>query len=220
MTGRIVLFEGHRHETAQQLLPWLLNGRLEGDERAWVAQHVDGCRACRDDLETLRLLQAHCRQADVAADAADAAGSDAGWRRLRPRLKHAAGDGSWRRLSPRWTPGAHWMGWAVAAQALAILMLGLAVWRQSAEPAAPYRTLGRTPASSDGRLVVMFDAGLTEARLRALVTGAGARIVDGPNATGAYVLAVPADRLTAALATLRAAPDVRLVQSLGPERAQ
>jgi len=65
--------------------------------------------------------------------------------------------------------------------------------------------------------VVVFDPGIDEARLRALLRASEARIVDGPNDAGAYVLAVPAARVAAVRTALRAAPGVRLVESLAPE---
>ena len=42
----------------------------------------------------------------------------------------------------------------------------------------------------------------------------GARLVDGPTATDAYLLNVPAERQAAALAGLRASPTVVLAESL------
>lgn len=68
----------------------------------------------------------------------------------------------------------------------------------------------------EARLVVMFDPSLTENQLRALVQGNGARIVDGPGDTGAYVLAVPQPRAGQALAALRHAQGVRMVARLTP----
>src|SRR6185436_6539717 len=37
------------------LLPWLLNGTLNGDERRQVLQHLSTCETCRQDLADTRL---------------------------------------------------------------------------------------------------------------------------------------------------------------------
>ena len=47
-----------------------------------------------------------------------------------------------------------------------------------------------------------------------VVRASGARMVDGPTVTDAYVLSVPAAKATDALARLRAEPSVRLAQPL------
>jgi hypothetical protein len=61
----------------------------------------------------------------------------------------------------------------------------------------------------------MFDPSITEAELRGVVSGLGARVVDGPTATHAYVLEVPAARLDSAVAKLRSERSVRFAEPLG-----
>jgi anti-sigma factor RsiW len=217
VNARILLFEGRRHAEARRLLPWLVNGRLDDDARTWVEQHVAGCSDCRREVEELRLLRSsYLRGDDVAVDDANMADADAGWRRLCPRL-NPTGAGRERPWRGRW-PDPHWLA-ALAAQSAAIVVLGILLWRQPT-PQAAYRTMGSTPAATTGTLVVLFDPHLAEARLRALVRSNDARIVDGPNATGAYVLAVPLRRVAQVRDALRVAPGVILVESLGPEQPQ
>lgn len=231
MNGRILQFEGHRHGEAQRLLPWLVNGRLDADEQAWVEQHVAGCSECRREYDAQRALQTAWLQSDDAAtDGVDAKGmdangmwsaADAGWHRLRPRLQppQVVQESIQLPLHRQWPQRPRWMGWALAAQALMITVLGAALWRlPSVTPS--YRTLGTAPAAAAGNLVIVFDPHLDEGRLRGLLRASEARIVDGPNAAGAYVLAVPAPRLAMVRDTLRAAPGVTLVATLGPERKQ
>ncbi len=64
-------------------------------------------------------------------------------------------------------------------------------------------------------IAVMFDPAITEAELRRVVTGAGARIVDGPTTTHAFVLEVPAARSDEAVRKLRAERLVRFAEPLG-----
>lgn len=211
MSGRVLPFEGSAHDEAQRLLPWLANGRLEDRERARVSAHLDGCVECRREADALRGLHAHCQQAPrPAVDA------DAGWRRIQARLQQE------RRLpqaqAARWWQGlrGRWQPVLLAAQGALLLACGLVLWRHEAPgaraQAAAFRTLG--DASPSGRLVVVFDGQLREARLRRLLQASGARIVDGPNDAGAYTLAVPAARVATVRDALRTSPDVLLVESL------
>jgi len=230
VSGSILPFEGRRHAEAQRLLPWLLTGRLEDDERAWLEAHVSGCGDCRNELEQLRVLRDACAQVeDAHADAGVAvfgearpgdAGSpeaDRGWRRLRPLLQpsRTLREHAWRAPAAR---RPRWLRWAVAAQAATLAALAFALW----QPPAParYRTLGATPPAATGNLVIAFDPHLDEADLRRLLLASQARIVDGPNDAGAYVLSVPSARLPMVRDALRAAPGVTLVAALGPASRQ
>jgi hypothetical protein len=245
VSGSILPFEGRRHAEAQRLLPWLLTGRLEDDERAWLEAHVSGCGDCRNELEQLRVLRDACAQAEGAqaegaqAEGAQAEGAqadagvaifaearpgdagsteaDRGWRRLRPLLQPSRmlREHAWRAPATR---RPRWLRWAIAAQAATLAALAFALW----QPPAParYRTLGATPPAATGNLVIAFDPHLDEADLRRLLLASQARIVDGPNDAGAYVLSVPSARLPMVRDALRAAPGVTLVAALGPASRQ
>ena len=69
-------------------------------------------------------------------------------------------------------------------------------------------------SGNDARLVVMFDPRISHAEMQRLLRLSRARIVDGPNDAGAYVLAVQTNGEKAALDALRGEPGVALVQSL------
>jgi len=224
VSGSILPFEGRRHAEAQRLLPWVLTGRLEDDERAWLDVHLSACADCRNELEQLRVLQEACAQGDGACDDAHAAAgaatssdADRGWRRLRPLLQpsRTLREHAWRRPAAR---RPRWLAWAIAAQVATLAALAFAVW-QPPTP-APYRTLGAIPPAASGNLVIAFDPKLDEAHLRRLLLASQARIVDGPNDAGAYVLSVPPARLPMVRDALRAAPGVTLVAALGPAPRQ
>ena len=51
---RVVRLDAAAHKVADVLLPWLVNGTLEGDELAFVQRHVDECPNCRHEVEWLR----------------------------------------------------------------------------------------------------------------------------------------------------------------------
>lgn len=216
MSGRILQFEARRHGEAMRLLPWLVNGRLDEAERGWMESHVVGCAECRQEIDALRELQSGCRSADAADDACDAGDADRGWQRLQARLQPLATIGGRpmqrRGLRPRW------QRWAIAAQAAVIAILAVVLWQQPRP--ATYRTLGATSATTSGNLVIVFDPRTDESRMRRLLLASQARIVDGPNDAGAYVLAVPPARLPMVRDALRAAPGVTLVATLAPGASQ
>ncbi|NUO73813.1 MAG: zf-HC2 domain-containing protein, partial [Frateuria sp.] len=86
MSGRVLRFEGTVHAEADRLLPWLANGTLESEERAWVEQHLGDCAACQRELAWLQSLRSARREEPApAADTARAL------RRLRRRLVPATG---------------------------------------------------------------------------------------------------------------------------------
>jgi hypothetical protein len=199
------------------LLPWYANGTLTDDEYARVEAHLSECARCQRELDWLCELRSAASEPGMPME--DHA--DASLARLRGRLNA----GTVRRLlSPLrqahegWRRAPAWTRWALAAQL--VLCAGLAGALVFARAPAAYHTLGSasTADADEAHLVVMFDPSLTENRLRALVQGNGARIVDGPNDTGAYVLGVPRTHAGQALAALRHAQGVRMVATLTPGR--
>ena len=104
----------------------------------------------------------------------------------------------------------------IAAQLAGLAILGaLLAFDTRDDP--NYRTLGAytQPAPARDAIAVMFDPAMTEAELRRVVTGAGARIVDGPTTTNAFVLEVPAARTREAVQKLRAERMVLFAEPLG-----
>jgi hypothetical protein len=223
MNGRILQFEGRRHDEAMRMLPWLVTDRLDDSERDWLEPHVAGCADCRNELAALREMRMACqgeaRSASPSGDE-DAADVDRGWRRMRARLQPpvSAFDPARRQRSPPSRRHPRWQRWVLAAQAAVIAVLAVFLWRGPAP--AQYRTLGAAPAASAGNLVIVFDPRLDESHLRSLLLASQARIVDGPNDAGAYVLAVPGARLPMVQDALRAAPGVTLVATLGQDQPQ
>ena len=108
----------------------------------------------------------------------------------------------------------------LAAQLAAIAVLGTTVAIDARDKPA-YRTLGIESRSVTSRnaVAVVFDPTATEAEIRRIVAGVGARIVDGPTATHAFVLELPSAQAERALQSLRAEALVRLAEPLGPAPA-
>jgi hypothetical protein len=80
------------------------------------------------------------------------------------------------------------------------------------DPGADYRLLGSRDRDVAGNVIVMFAPDTTDRELRAALGQVDGRIVDGPTASGAYIVrVVPAER-PAALARLRGAEPVVLAE--------
>ena len=192
------------HEQAQMLLPWRVNGTLEPGDAALLEAHLAECEECREDLAAnlaLRELYAGMPATNQLDRPALLGALDA---RLPP-----PGHSSWRflkrQLSSGWGRAAQA---AVAAAAAVTVVLLIAPAEQDGE----YRLLGSDTAEPQGNAIVLFSPDTAERDLRAALEQAGARLVDGPTASGAYIVQVPAARRTEALEGLRGLPQVILAE--------
>jgi hypothetical protein len=194
------------HAETRNLLPWLANGTLAGAELQRVQTHLGQCQACRTRLEWERGLYA-------GGDPAPVLSAQQAFARLKPSLgpQEARGRAArWARLAAANDP--RWLRSLVAVQLGVILVLGLAVAWPDTEPAS-YHALGARKAVQDN-IVVGFDPSTPERELRRILQGSGARLVDGPTASDAYVLAVAPNDAGQALRRLRAEPAVTLAEPL------
>ena len=181
------------HDTVDGLLPWYVNGTLDGIERAAVDAHVVVCSECRQSLSLLRDIDSA-----IDHDAAPLVPAP------RPERLLATIDSveSRQRTGRRaWIAAA---GIAVVAVTVAIL----AVWSGSDDRLpALYETATSTsqPGAIDYIVELQFTSGLDEAArddvLRA-ISGKLPRAVDG---SGAYRVVVSLDAAT--LVELEAAID-------------
>jgi hypothetical protein len=213
MMGRVLQLDPAAHKVTDALLPWFVNGTLDGDELSFVQKHLSRCASCQREVEWLRDLHAACIAGEADPDASSAL------RRLRRRLEQRPRDlGPMARLRYFWGQGRPWSRWLIATQLAVIIALGSWILAAYDRPEL-YRTLGASNATapSSGKLVVVFDPATTEADLRRMLRDAGARIVDGPTEANAYVLDVPAQREAQALRALRAERAAVLVEQLGPQ---
>jgi len=225
MNGRIFRMDIPAHQAVQELLPWHASGQLAPEEALRVQEHLQTCAECRRELEWERELRAQA--ATCASDALpEGVDMERALARLMPALgpqEHSApasvpaptvsasaGRVSWWRAAAANQPS--WLRWTMAAQWVAIIGLGALLLRPDSEP-APYRVLG-SAVSSGGNLVVIFQPDTTERELRRILQAQGARVVDGPTVTDAYLLNVPAVGRERALQSLRADPAVKLAEAL------
>jgi hypothetical protein len=211
VTGRVLKFDPAAHKVADVLLPWLVNGTLEGEELAFVQQHVATCARCQREVEWLREFHAAC----VVGESEPNASTSAAFRSLRHKLDARPKERTIVSRSNRWRLERSWTRWVIAAQLAVIVVLGGTVIVADDSPAV-YRTLSSKSAgvATTGSLVVVFDPTTTEADLRRMLRDIGARLIDGPTRTNAYVLEVPETRREQAVRVLRNERAVVLVESL------
>jgi hypothetical protein len=200
------------------LLPWLVNGRLEGHERLRIEQHVRACEACSRELSAQRLIRAALTEPERVVyapgpsfrkllDRIDAAAAAP-----RPQAAPAAAARS-RHWHAAWRPPG--LAWAASfVLAVTVATLGTELYRWSLPR---YATHTDTPAAVGQVVHVAFAPGLGTAEAQQLLQAAGGRIVDGPDATGVYGVAPdhdhpPGTAARALAARLRADPRVRWVE--------
>lgn len=219
MSGHVLPFEGRSHRDVERLLPWYANATLEPAERDLVHAHLSECAQCRSELAAL-LAQMDALEDDVQREST----LDHDWHRLRGRLhaqRQAAARSPWMRARSGWRNAAPWMRAALAAQLAIVAVLAAFLMRDATpvQPEAAYRTLSASnavPVSNDDTLLVVFDPRLTDAQLRELLGANHARIIDGPNTAGAFLVAVPAGQAELVRNSLRASTGVAMVERLAP----
>jgi hypothetical protein len=214
------------HQDAWLSLPWLANGRLSGAERSRVEEHVRGCAQCAREVA---LQQRLCDVLTEPERVTYAPGPS--FRKLMDRIDGRApltpvepraarlrtlatrGSSAWR------PPGLAW----AASFLLLIGFVGLAAttyrWSQPR-----YSTYTAALAHTAPSVVhIAFLPSLSIAEVGDALRGAGARVVEGPDATGIFGVtpvvaasdAADASRELRALAgRLRADARVRWVEPL------
>lgn len=153
--------------------------------------------------------------------------ADAGLKRLMRRIDEAEGGsapvaaGRVRRSGSG--PLVPWLAAAVVVEAIGLSVLGAGLLWRDASPAA-YQTLSAPAGEPAGIALRIVPApNLRADELQALLRGLELQIVSGPNAAGAYGLALQArdangQQVAAKVAALRAAPGMRLVEPVGGPR--
>jgi hypothetical protein len=213
------------HQDAWLSLPWLANGRLPGAERMRVEEHVRGCALCTREVALQRRLCDVLTEPERVTYAPgpsfrnlmDRIDGRAPLAPAEPRAGRLRTFAAWR--SSAWRhPGLAW----AASFVLLAGFLGLAAttyrWSQPR-----YSTYTAAPQSSTAVLQIAFVPSLSIAEVGDTLRSAGAKVVEGPDATGIFGIAPAAATANAAdaatelhglAARLRADPRVRWVQPL------
>ena len=203
--ARVVPLDSEEHRQAQELLPWLVNGTLDGDELARVAAHLEQCGRCQADAADQAALRA------IAVEPGHAGTVERDWAALRARLepeherpRRGTGRTRWWRLG---------LQLAVGLQAAVILVLAVVLAGVSLPRGEPYRALGANPNAASANALIVFRADASEREMRDVLRSAGARIVGGPTVSDAYLVHL-ADPRPQAIAGLRANRAVVRAESL------
>jgi len=229
------------HEEIWLVLPWLANGRLSGEQREQAEEHVRGCSQCANELAVQRrLCDALCAPETVTYAPAPS------FRKLlerldgpnaqSPRGERPRGESTRSEAPSRVTAfvarnrgklrggsAALWRPPGFAWAASFILMVGLTVlatttyrWSEGR-----YSTVTTDPTRPPAILQVAFDRQLIIGEVEELLRADGARIVEGPDATGVFGIApvaTPGEQKAGQLPQLadrlRTDPRVRWVQPI------
>lgn len=151
-----------------ELLPWLANESLSGDERQQVEQHLAECESCRQELALLKLM----RQ-EVKAASAGHPGELAKHRLMKEIAAEpqAAPDNS----NPGNQPAKRWWQPAVGIAAALVIVIQSAVIINM--PGDPTREI---LVSKSGDILIQFKSTATLEDINKLMHSVKGRITDGP----------------------------------------
>lgn len=174
------MIESMDHERASELLPWLVNETLSGNERASVEHHVASCVTCRAALKQQQRLAALVAQQDTVHLSAAA-----GFRELMQRIDARPKTPAPLRRGAR--------AIMAAAALTAIAMVSLFWVGQQGNEQARFRTLSQDPAAAHLYLDVIFAAGVDDSTMQRVFQELNASVVSGPSALGRYTLRIEVD---------------------------
>jgi len=220
MTGQIIRFQGDQHSEVQSLLPWYLTGRLDPSDLTRVEAHLSACAECQAEAKAEHRLAEEIAGLSPAEPMRDV---EHGWARMRRQIEIDAPihprawavsrwlGGGLAEVGRQWRGSAPSLRWVMAAQFGLLVVAASALLLPAAHPAR-YRALGARLAAAPGNVVVIFRPEAREKDLRATLTTNDARLVDGPTASDAYLLHVPAAERAAVLVRLRKSTLVELAE--------
>lgn len=235
---------GSVHDEVALLLPWYINGTLDGSQKALVEGHVRNCIACRRELAIEdRTLEAFCTESPLDQSA------HVGFQRLHDRItahsssrlrRHVFGTGGqlWAQtvniVHSITSPG---LRAALVGAPLAVVAIGFGlthlppeqavegeVYSITASPSIKegYQTLSSRVESIalPGDLQVVFAPGTSIEAIDTLLQNTRATIIDGPGRTGLYTIrprGVSGENEHQALILfLRAQPEVAFAEAAQP----
>lgn len=197
----------------QELLPFYVNGTLQGEERDWMerelAQHADA----RAELDAVRALHSQVRQS--LPEVPDTIGLDQVMGRIRADqpgvLERLA---AWLGFSGGLRPATAFAGLAIIAVQAGVIV-SLVAGGGDDDAGAGLRATKATAVHEGPLLKVNFAPDAKEAQIRHLLVSVQGRLAGGPGQLGDYYIAVPAGREAALADELRRSPIVQGV-SLAP----
>jgi hypothetical protein len=215
------------HDRAWELLPWLVNGRIDRGSDEWLVQHVAACEKCHREIELQSTMLA-----GLAADTRVEYAPQASFEKLATRIKefedeeHRQTGGSARAPAPV-VRMPRWLTATLALQGVFVVAIAVLVgWQTVDRMLAPnYQTLTSAEPASDprGNLRLVLAPAVTLGDFESLVASLGATVVAGPTSAHVWTLAVPygvhSSRFAKLLETLRADDRVALAEPLAAAEA-
>ena len=182
----MIVPEALPHEHAMEMLPWLINDSLLGDERATVLDHAQSCVMCRREMKSLEDLRdsVNLLSSPVLIPKPD-------MRNINARIDKLIDRQNWARRSISWISEFIASPWRVAyvAQSMLLVVLAAALLVPATRD-AEYTMLTQASDLADGYYVrVVFSPDLTHANLKELLDDLELRVVAGPSDRGVYTLA-------------------------------
>ncbi len=174
------------HEHAIEMLPWLINDSLPGDERAAVLDHAQSCVMCRREMKSLEDLRdsINCLSSPVPIPAPD-------MRNINARIDKLINRQNWARRSISWISeffASPWRAAYVAQSMLLVVLAAALLWPATRD--TEYTMLTQASDLVDGYYVrVVFSPDLAQSDLKELLDELELRIVAGPSDRGVYTLA-------------------------------
>jgi hypothetical protein len=160
------------HLEAWDLIPWLVNGTLEADEKAQVEHHVRNCRDCAEELATQRQLAKIIGVSELEVQLQDAA-----LRAIEDQLEPPRPERSMSWNWPSLPPFLVGFGGAVAAAVLLIL-----IWVPQNQN---FTTATNPPAIEQSMEVrIRFESEIPFEEIQKKLTALGAFNISAPSDSG------------------------------------
>ena len=209
------------HEQAMEMLPWLVNDSLLGDERAAVLDHAQSCVMCRREMQSLQDLRDCVKRLSSPVPI-----PEPDMRNINARIDKLINRQNWARRLMSWIGEIFASPWRAAYVAQSVLLVVLAaalLWPATRD--TEYTLLTQTSYLADGHYVrVVFSPDLTPSDLKELLDDVELSIVAGPSDRGVYTLAsensIAAVDRDAALASLLKNRNVLFAQPVNGGTAQ
>jgi len=216
---QVINLDRSTHETAQKLLPWFVAGTLQDVEHALVQEHARTCSQCQADIDWERKFRGLIGQEqDKVKSSTEIERSR---QRLQSHLETHGFNAIVRKLKyalyDAWHYSSSAMRMLVAAESIAIVGLVYLLWTPMHHATSPAIIHTGIPAAN---LLVAFKPNTTEVKMREILFNNSARLVDGPTASGAYLLSTPGNLRAQTLLHLRAENAVSTATALDQPEMQ